>query len=218
MTKVYVVRHCETMGNSKKVFQGSCDLPVTEIGEKQLACLGERFKEIYLDKIFVSPQLRAQKTALAIAHPKGMEVITQTDLREIDGGVIEGLTMGEIFEKYRSLEDTWNDSPQDFSPQNGESMRQVYNRVSALIKKLVSENKGQTFAIVSHGAAIRNLICYLTKGDVEKLNDVPWCNNTAVSLFEIDENKVNTVFFNNTDHLSDDLLPDYSKIVSYKGE
>ncbi len=219
MTQVYIIRHCETEGNSTKVFQGSSDLPVTQIGEKQIAALGERFKEIHLDKIFASPQLRAQKTAMAIASVKGMEIITENDLREIDGGVIEGLTLGEIFLKYRPLEDAWNNVPQNFSPENGEPMRQVYKRVSEIIKKLVSENKDKTFAVVSHGAAIRNLICYLTKGDVEKLNEVSWCDNTAVSLFQFDEKgKANIVFFNNTDHLSEELLPTHSKISSYTGD
>ena len=36
MTEIYLVRHCEAMGNVKRLFQGSTDLDISETGEKQL--------------------------------------------------------------------------------------------------------------------------------------------------------------------------------------
>jgi len=37
MTEIYIVRHCEAMGNQNRIFQGISDCDVTELGKKQLS-------------------------------------------------------------------------------------------------------------------------------------------------------------------------------------
>ena len=51
MTRIYIVRHCEAIGNIKHLFQGTTDLDITELGEKQLVRLEERVKDIHLDRV-----------------------------------------------------------------------------------------------------------------------------------------------------------------------
>ena len=219
MTRVYIVRHCETMGNHLKVFQGSNDFEISPVGEKQIAALGERFKDIHIDAVYSSPFSRAKKTAAAIAAPKGLEIIVNEGIREISGGIIEGKTLKEIFENHKELEDAWNLSPQNFHAEKGESMRSVYNRVSAAFMEIVRKNKDKTIAVVSHGAAIRNLFCFLIYGDIEKLIEVDWCDNTAVNLVEFDDNfKAEIKFLNSTEHLSEELLPSGSRITAWGKE
>ena len=54
MTYIYLVRHCEAMGNHKRLFQGSTDCDVSEIGTIQLKYLKENSKNIlYSIAIFV---------------------------------------------------------------------------------------------------------------------------------------------------------------------
>ena len=216
MTRLYIVRHFETMGNHLKVFQGNSDFEVSPIGEKQIAALGERFKNVDVDVIYSSPLPRAVKTAAAIAQPKGLEIITHNDLREIHGGIIEGKHLSDIFINHRELEDTWNNSPQDFFPENGESMRSVYARVSTCVDEIIRKNKDKNIVVVSHGGAIRNLVCYLMYGDIGRLNDVPWCDNTAVALVEFgDDFKPNFRYKNCTLHLGEELLPVGNRISAW---
>lgn len=219
MTKVYIIRHCETMGNHSKVFQGGSDFEVSPVGEKQIAALGERFKDIHIDAVYSSPYKRAKKTAASIADKKGLQITENEGLREINGGIIEGKTLKEIFENHKDLEDAWNLSPQNFHAEKGESMRSVYERVSAAFMEIVRENKDKTIAVVSHGAAIRNLLCFLIYGDIEKLIEVNWCDNTAVNLVEFDDNfKAKIKFLNSTEHLSEELLPSSSRITAWTKE
>ena len=219
MTRLYIVRHCETMGNHLKVFQGNSDFEPSPVGDGQITALGKRFKDIAVDVVYSSPLGRAVKTAAPIAKEKGLDIITHNDLREIHGGVIEGKHLSDIFNNHRDLEDTWNTAPQNFAPEKGESMRGVYARVSACIDKIVRENKDKNIVVVSHGAAIRNLFCYLMFNDVERLNEVPWCDNTAVSLVEFDDNYRPVIkFLNCTSHLSDELLPINNRISAWTEE
>ena len=216
MTRLYIVRHCETMGNHLKVFQGNSDFEPTPVGEGQIAALGERFKDLDVDVIYSSPLGRAVKTANAIAEPKGLQINLDNELREIHGGIIEGKHLSEIFLNHRDLEDTWNTAPQNFSPEDGESMRSVYARISVCIDKILRENKDKNIVVVSHGAAIRNLFCYLKFNDIERLNDVTWCDNTAVSLVEFDDGfKANFKFINCTSHLNEELLPETNRISAW---
>ena len=53
MTKVYMIRHCEAMGNVARVFQGTSDFDISETGAIQLEYLKERFKDIHIDKIYL---------------------------------------------------------------------------------------------------------------------------------------------------------------------
>lgn len=48
MTTIYLVRHCESMGNINRIFQGHTDEEISENGRMQLEKLAERFRDIHL--------------------------------------------------------------------------------------------------------------------------------------------------------------------------
>ncbi len=215
MTYIYLVRHCEAMGNHKRLFQGSTDCDISEIGAKQLEYLKERFQNIHLDAIYSSPLLRAQKTAMAIQHGKGLEIITRKNLAELHGGVVEGRPFQEAFNAIPGLADAWNNHPQDFAPEGGEAMRDAYVRIYDEVIALVRMNRGKTIAAASHGGVLRCLMCRVLYNDITRLKDVPWCENTAVTLLKIDDNnKIGVEFFNDYSHVSPQYMPKRNRIVS----
>ena len=55
MTTIYLVRHCEAMGNINRIFQGHTDEEISENGRMQLERLAERFRGIHLDAVYSSP-------------------------------------------------------------------------------------------------------------------------------------------------------------------
>ena len=217
MTKIYLVRHCEAMGNVMRIFQGVSDFDISEIGEKQLEFLKKKFDKIKLDKIYSSPLIRAYKTALAVKGDKDLEVIKHDGLIEINGGFIEGKSIKESFEKYPNLADDWVNSPQDFHPEGGEHMRNAYERIYNTILELANENRGKTIACASHGGVTRCLICNLLYGDINRLKDTPWAANTAIALISIDDNNnIKLEFYNDTGHLPSEFLPKSSSLNNYK--
>ncbi len=214
MTYIYLVRHCEAMGNHKRLFQGSTDCEISEIGAKQLEFLKERFKDIKLDAVYSSPLLRAQKTAQAIACGKGLNIITRKNLAELHGGVVEGKPFREAFNAIPGLADTWNNHPQDFAPEGGEAMRDAYLRIYDEIMALARGNRGKTIAAATHGGVLRCLMCRVLYYDITRLKDVPWCENTAVTLLKIDDNdKISVEFFNDHTHVPPEYMPKRSRIV-----
>ncbi len=215
MTRMYIVRHCEAMGNVKRIFQGSTDLDISELGSIQLEFLSKRFKDVHLDRVFSSPLIRAQKTGKAIIGNKALPLEIEKGLIELHGGVVEGRPFAECFNSIYGLADAWDNHPQDFAPQGGESMRNAYERIWRTVKNIATENKGKTVACATHGGVIRCLVCRLLKNDIRELKNTPWSENTAVTLIEFDDNlKPNVVFFNDVSHLPVEYVNSKSRIVS----
>ena len=219
MTEIYMVRHCEAMGNVKRLFQGSSDFDISEIGAKQLEYLKNRFKNIKLDKVYTSPLIRARKTALAVIGERNLEPIDEKGLIELDGGIVEGKPFIETFNSIPGLADTWDNHPEDFAPEGGEKMRDAYERIWNTVKKIAAENKGKAVACTTHGGVTRCLLCRLLKGDIKKLSEMPWSENTAVTLIRFDDSlNPEVVFYNDTTHLPEELIPKRSRLSSFMGK
>ena len=79
--KLYIIRHGETFGNLNS--DGFSETDLTPKGERQIALLGERFKEENIDKFYVSPLVRAVKTANAVReYHKNAPIIIDSLLLE----------------------------------------------------------------------------------------------------------------------------------------
>ena len=97
-------------------------------------------------------------------------------------------------------------------------MRDAYERIWNTVKKIAAENSGKTVACTTHGGVTRCLLCRLLKGDINKLSEMPWSENTAVSLIEFDDAlNPKVVFYNDVSHLPEELIPKRSRLSSFMG-
>lgn len=216
MTKIYMVRHCEAMGNVQRLFQGKTDLDISELGAIQLKFLSNRFKELELHKIYSSPLLRAKKTAEAIKGNKSLSIELCDGLAELDGGVLDGKPFKESFLSIPGLLDIWDNHPQDFAPENGEAMKDAYERIWNAVISIARENKDKTIACASHGGVIRCLNCRILSDDITQLKNIEWSENTAVTLIEFDDNyKPTIVFRNDVSHLPSEYLNAKTRLGSF---
>ncbi|MBR4762354.1 MAG: histidine phosphatase family protein [Clostridia bacterium] len=214
MTDIYIVRHCEAEGNNKRLFQGSTDCDITEMGEKQLELLKKRFGDIHLDIIYTSPLIRARKTALAIKGDREIPVVSDKGFTEIHGGVVEGKPFNEAFGNIPGLAEAWNNAPQDFAPEGGEPMRHAYERIWNAVLKVARENRGKTVAVATHGGVTRCLNCRLVFGTIERLKDMTWCENTGVTFLKFNDDLTpKIVFMNDVSHVPEELLPKRNRMV-----
>lgn len=206
MTTLYLVRHAEAEGNKNKVFQGRTDCNLTEKGYRQLDALSERFKDIKIDKLYSSPLKRTIETAKAINKYHNLPILINENVIEINGGVFEGQKWDEVPNLFPEAYKLWSSEPHNFKVDGGESMVQVYDRMIKGISEIVSQNKGKSIAVASHGCAIRNYLCYANKISFDKIKTLDWADNTSISKIEFDDEIVpNIVYQNDSSHLSDEL-------------
>jgi broad specificity phosphatase PhoE len=194
------------------VFQGSSDTDITEEGKLQLRSLTERFRNIPVDIICSSDLHRAMLTAAAINTHHRKAIVPTPLLREINGGEWEGKEIRNFPESYRDESFFWENEPEKFCAPGGESMTEVYNRVQSVIGNIASECEGKTAVIVSHGCAIRNMLCFLKYGDINRLREVEWSKNTGVTYVEYsNSNKAwKIIFENDISHLPEDKSGSFS--------
>jgi broad specificity phosphatase PhoE len=199
MLKLFIIRHPQATGNLVRRFQGHTDTDLTEPGEAQAEILAEYFKGISLDLVYSSDLKRAAITAAKIAN--GREHIITPKLREINAGVWENVEIATFAESHPDELYIWDNEPDKFTIERGEAMAEVYARVSEFLTELAAKYDGKTVAVVSHGCAIRNILCFMKYGDIARLREIDWANNAAISYAEYENGVWDLIYTNNEDHL-----------------
>lgn len=204
MTTLYLVRHAEAMGNINEVFQGRTDCDITERGIAQLEKLSERFKDIFIDRIYSSPLIRTYKTAQAVNKYHGLEIIRNDGLVEINGGLFEGQKFSELGTLFPREYNLWCNDFANFDIKNGESTATVYSRMKSTIEEILVKEKEHSIACISHGCAIKCFLCYANGISLNEAYTLGWSDNTAVSKLIFDKTRlVEIVFQNDNSHLDE---------------
>lgn len=205
MTTIYLVRHCEAMGNINRIFQGHTDEEISENGRLQLEKLAERFRNIHLDALYSSPLKRARRTAEAVNRHHRLPMHMDDRLMEINGGHWEEKPWAALPELYPDEWADWSSRPWLFQPKGGEAMGEVYRRMAAVLQDIAAAHPGQTVAAASHGCAIRNALCWAAGRPIEELLEIPWCDNTAVTILDFPDNRPVIRLANDNSHLDEEL-------------
>ncbi|MCC2802842.1 histidine phosphatase family protein [Collinsella aerofaciens] len=184
MKKLYLLRHGQTEFNVKKLVQGRCDSPLTDLGRQQAGMAAAWLKAhgVVPDKVVSSPSGRAMATASLVA----------TELLGADADVepCEGI----IERCYGTFEegphdalptDVW-DPGEDLIPFGGEGSQALQERMVDTLTNIMDADGIETLLAVSHGSASRQFIKAAVPEDFELPTKLPNC---AIMIFDFDEEK-----------------------------
>ena len=169
--RILLARHGETPWNAEGRYQGQIDIPLSPVGEAQARALGERLKDVRIDRAVASPLSRAQATARFALGParEGM-LLTEPDLQEIAHGEWEGLLASEIQEKDPARLRAWREEPDTVLMPGGESLRQVLDRSwRGLSTAMAGLGDEDTLLVVAHDAVNRVILCRILGLPIGKL-------------------------------------------------
>jgi broad specificity phosphatase PhoE len=161
------LRHGQSEGNVKMLFQGQLDFPLSDLGHRQAKALGQRWQreQRTFDRIIASPLSRAYQTAEHVAEALGMEVDTEPLWMEQDFGALSSVSIRD-FVKDPSRPKFFG--PYDRSGGSGESRSLLYARAIQAIEGLFVLEPGR-YLVVSHGALL-NMVWYHILGLVPQPN------------------------------------------------
>ena len=160
ITRLYLVRHGETLANREYRYIGTRDDPLSTLGEVQAHQLADALSELPIRAVYSSPLQRTYRTALPIAGRHTLEVQKVDDLRECDFGQWEGLRKADVLE--RSQEDrqrylAWEHDT-TIAPPGGESFETLQQRIVAVVEELAQSHPDQAIVLVSHVGPIKVLL------------------------------------------------------------
>ncbi|MBB4979801.1 MULTISPECIES: bifunctional RNase H/acid phosphatase [Streptomyces] len=156
-----LLRHGETALTPEKRFSGSggSDPELSAAGTRQAEAVAEALAARgTIQEIVSSPLARCRQTAGAVAARLGLDVRIEQGLRETDFGAWEGLTFGEVRERYPEDLDAWLASPKAAPTGGGESFATVARRVAATRDRLTAAYAGRTVLLVTHVTPIKTLV------------------------------------------------------------
>ncbi|MEU2065966.1 bifunctional RNase H/acid phosphatase [Streptomyces anulatus] len=156
-----LLRHGETALTPEKRFSGSggTDPELSATGRGQAERAAAYFAALgTVQEIVSSPLRRCRETASAVAGRLGLDVRIDEGLRETDFGAWEGLTFGEVRERYADDLTAWLASPDTAPTGGGESFAEVAERVAAARDRIVARYAGRTVLLVTHVTPIKTLV------------------------------------------------------------
>jgi broad specificity phosphatase PhoE len=159
-TRLFLVRHGETMANREYRYIGTSNDPLSTLGQTQAAQLAEALSMFPVAAVYSSPLQRTYDTAVPIAACHSLEVQRVDDLRECDFGTWEGLRRAEVIERspvdaQRMREWEHNAS---ITPPGGESFEALQQRVCAAVENLAPAHPDQAIVLVTHVGPIKVLL------------------------------------------------------------
>lgn len=182
MKRLYLLRHGQTEFNVKKLVQGRCDSPLTDLGRKQAGMAAAWLKghDVVPDKVVSSPLGRAMNTASRVA----CELLGPDAAVELCEGIIER-SYGTFEEGPHDAlpTDVW-DPGEDLVPFGGEGSRALQERMVGTLTNLMGSEGIETLLAVSHGSASRQFIKAAAPDGFELPTKLPNC---AIMIFDFDE-------------------------------
>ncbi len=159
--RLILLRHGRTASNAEGRFQGHLDVELDALGHTQAAAAGEYLSGLLAGqardgqvRVVASDLIRARQTAEPLVKALGVDLDTDPDLRERDGGTWQGLLRSEIEERHPEEFSRWM-AGEDLVIGGGESLGQCWVRFEGGVRRYAEAMDGGVLVVVSHGASMR---------------------------------------------------------------
>lgn len=156
MTTIYLIRHSKPLKVNNTFNSDNLQI---QNEKSSLSIEGEQIAQEKLNKnefatigvLFSSNYVRAIQTAKYLSAKNNLEINIISDLGERKFGIDSWDQLPENFERKQFLDENYKIG-------DGESQKEVSNRMYSTIMKILDENKNKSIAIVSHATAISYLL------------------------------------------------------------
>ncbi|MDP4181353.1 MAG: histidine phosphatase family protein [Bacillota bacterium] len=210
-TRLIFVRHAEAEGNLNREFHGWTDSEITPKGHDQAKLAAERLKDEKIDILYSSSLKRTLQTAQYISNIKNLPIIRTDKLKEINGGDWEGKGWDELARIWPYENETWEKRPHLHKMPNGESMTEFQERLIKEVDIIIEKNTGKNICVVTHGTAIKALMCRFKGCNLDQMANIKWYDNTSITIIEHDAGKFNVITEGDSSHLSKELSTIYNQ-------
>lgn len=166
MLTIIFETHGTTVDNETHISSGWNDAPLSELGKKQAAELGQRYVDRHLDAVYCSELQRSYRSAEIAFADSGVKIIHDARLNECNYGDLNGAPSEQV-------EPTRGQHVSMPFP-NGESYEQTCDRMKSFIDEIKLKHDGQTIMIIGHRATQYGLEHWLKGVPIFEAVTAPW--------------------------------------------
>lgn len=177
MSKLILIRHGQSLWNEKGLWTGWTDIELSEKGREEARHAASLLRDIPIDEVYVSHLKRAHQTWEEIANvldKRSLPVIPSDTLNERNYGDYTGKNKWELQkkmgdERFSLIRRGW-----DEPIPNGETLKDVYNRVVPYFKSVIFPQlvAGKNILISAHGNSLRALVKYLDRISDDEIKNI----------------------------------------------
>ena len=206
MTQIILVSNGNTPWDKDKIFQGSKDISLDDLGREEAWAVAKWLKDETIHAAYTSPLSRARDTAIAIARHHELAVLDLPGLADLSYGDWEGVPLKEVKVKCADLYRQWETAPQTVRFPNGEPLAVLRIRALATVEGVVQRHPDQTVLLMAHRAVNKVLIAAFIGLDNSNFWRIAQ-DTTAINRFHLveDDRKVGKTWYitsiNETGHL-----------------
>jgi broad specificity phosphatase PhoE/ribonuclease HI len=199
-TTVVLVRHGVTPHTLEKRFSGglaSANPGLSDEGRAQIRAVADWLGPLAerVDAVVASPVRRTLESAEILAETLGKPVEVEPGFAEMEFGVWDGMTFGEVGEKYPAELKSWLGSV-DNAPEGGESFTTVQERVLAGLGRLLAAHAGRTVVVVSHVTPIKTLVANAVDAPLEAVFRMELTPASVTVLSYYDDDRASMRMYN----------------------
>ena len=178
MTEFWLVRHGQTDWNVDERWQGHSDIPLNPAGLEQARRLAKKLTGQHFDALYTSDLQRAAQTAEVLGASLGLAYQTDPRLREINLGLWEGMLESELRQQFSSAWEERRNDPLNGHAPGGETLPEVASRLELAFNTIASTYPAGKVLVVSHGLALKTMVCLARRLPLGNAYNQPWDNAT----------------------------------------
>lgn len=178
-----LVRHGETVWHDDNRYAGgSSDIDLTSAGREQAEALARWCRRYAPDAVISSPMRRAVETASPSAAAAGRTLRVVEALREVDFGLAEGRTLGELTDLDADMAHRFRADPVAHPFPGAEPPQAAAIRCENALRSVAAEFTGGRVLVISHSTLLRLALCQLLGLPVSWYrNLIPRLENAALT-------------------------------------
>jgi len=197
---IYLLRHGETEWNRKKLFRGHSDIELSQRGREQARAAAETLRKRQISSIYTSPVLRSVETAEIVSEVLGIPFTESPELSDPDCGIWTGMDLEKARINHPQEYELMKNHPSQLRFPGGESVLEVYERVSRFILQDLWDRENENTLLVTHNFIFQVFTMTVLGCHLDNLYNVEM-DNGAISQYSRKGDRLVLVKMNENDHL-----------------
>ncbi|MCO7227037.1 histidine phosphatase family protein [Pleionea sp. CnH1-48] len=185
---LYCLRHGQPTGDPSLL--GITDRPLSDHGWQQMRNNVSQISELH--QVISSPLSRCSAFAQEWTDEQNLPLLIDPSWSECNFGQWDGMTYHSLWQNHKDEMQSFWQSPEDFTPPQGEPLAQFTQRIEQALLKLEQNYQGQNVLLIAHAGVIRTLIAWTLNMDYHSAShlrriSLDYGSITHISIFRDDD-------------------------------